>query len=390
MSVHAKAAGAVASVKVFFPNLDGLRFFAFFLVFLQHAFLRLFDDINLGPVLSFIKEGIFHQGDLGVSFFFTLSGFLITYLILNEIKAMGKLDVAAFYIRRALKIWPLYYFVVIFGFILYPKLKIALGFPGYIESGNPLFHALFLSNFDVMSLPRHFGAGSLNITWTVSIEEQFYLIWPLLFFYLPKRFFKYLFPAIIALSGFFRLSHIGQIQAMKFHTLSVISDMAIGGWAAYLSFNSAKFKEAFVNLKSFQIAFIYAFCISLILWENYLFSGTALIALRRVIFSVFFAFVILEQNFCVNSLYKISRLKKASELGKYTYGLYLLHPIVLTLCFNGLRFFEVSADGLLIGVLMGFWVFVINALLSYASYHFYEIRFLRLKERFTHIRSAVV
>src|SRR6476660_5257777 len=103
--------------KVFFPNLDGLRFFAFFLVYLQHAFGDLLAEIGQpGFWLGRLQTNVSGAGGIGVSFFFVLSGFLITYLILREIQLYGFLDVRAFYIRRSLRIWPLYYAVIIFGF----------------------------------------------------------------------------------------------------------------------------------------------------------------------------------------------------------------------------------------------------------------------------------
>ena len=150
------------------------------------------------------SAGIFASGWAGVSFFFVLSGFLITYLILAEVEWSEKLNVPAFYMRRILRIWPLYYAVLLFGFWLYPAVKSALGISSYIETGNPLSYLLFLSNFDVLSLGEGRGAMSINITWSVAIEEQFYIVWPLLFFFLPTRFYKFIFPTIILVSLWFR------------------------------------------------------------------------------------------------------------------------------------------------------------------------------------------
>src|SRR5262249_15856566 len=128
-----------------------------------------------------IKRLLFASGWMGVSFFFVLSGFLITYLILREIEVNGKLDILAFYVRRVLRIWPLYYLVIAFGFLCYPLLKSVFGFSSYIETGNSLYYMFFLSNFDVINLGHWLGNGrgamSTNITWSVAIEEQFYLLW---------------------------------------------------------------------------------------------------------------------------------------------------------------------------------------------------------------------
>ena len=105
--------------KVYFPNLDALRFFAFMFVYLRHGFGDVVKPIELGHfILNLLKNGLNDSGDIGVSFFFVLSGFLITYLILKEIEVTGKIDVRAFYIRRCLRIWPLYFVVVGVGFAL--------------------------------------------------------------------------------------------------------------------------------------------------------------------------------------------------------------------------------------------------------------------------------
>ncbi len=112
---------AAARSAVYFENLDALRFLAFFLVFLRHGFGDLARRVDAGSYCgSLIKDGLFNSGDVGVAFFFVLSGFLITYLILKEIETRGCLDARAFYIRRCLRIWPLYYAVVAIGCSWFP------------------------------------------------------------------------------------------------------------------------------------------------------------------------------------------------------------------------------------------------------------------------------
>jgi len=171
--VHAEEAGLPSQPR---PNLDDLRFFAFFLVYLQHGFgaaLRI--DENQKGALRLVRNAVFVSGWVGVSFFFVLSGFLITYLILYEIKLKGNLNVLAFYTRRVLRIWPLYYLVILFDFVGYPLLKSLFGFSSHIEAGNLLYYLSFLGNFDVIRLVHGdvHGPMSSNITWSVAIEEQF-------------------------------------------------------------------------------------------------------------------------------------------------------------------------------------------------------------------------
>jgi hypothetical protein len=112
---------------------------------MQHGFSPLVGSIagDLGILSSPVRR-LFAAGDCGVSLFFVLSGFLITYLILNELRQTGRIDVAAFWIRRCLRIWPLYYIVVLFSVVLYPMMKDLIGYDRNIQIGNPLLYFIFL------------------------------------------------------------------------------------------------------------------------------------------------------------------------------------------------------------------------------------------------------
>ena len=107
------------AAKIFFPDLDGLRTLAFLFVFIQHGLWGSFEFLNIpdSSVLSRIIYGV-TNGGTGVSIFFVLSGFLITYLLLMERNVMGRINVGYFYIRRVLRIWPLYFAVILFAFVV--------------------------------------------------------------------------------------------------------------------------------------------------------------------------------------------------------------------------------------------------------------------------------
>jgi peptidoglycan/LPS O-acetylase OafA/YrhL len=375
--------------KVYFPNLDGLRFFAFFLVYLQHGFGGAFSiDENQKGALRLLRNALFESGWAGVSFFFVLSGFLITYLILSEIKLKGKVDVLAFYTRRVLRIWPLYYVVILFGFVGYPLLKHLLGFSSHIEAGNPLYYLFFLGNFDVIHLGHGHGAMITNITWSVAIEEQFYLCWPLIFFLLPPRAYKYSFPVIILVSGLFRFHNLQDGMVLYFHSLSVISDMAVGGLTAYLAINSEKFTQLFAGLSRPLILAIYCLGFSVLILREHIFVGPVPATLDRLVCSLFFAFILTEQNYSERSPFKIRRLRLCSMLGIYTYGLYLIHPIAITLLTSGLKATSASTGSIIAGVAVGIGGLLLTVTLSYLSYERFEKRFLGLKRRFSYVLSG--
>jgi len=114
--------------KVYFPNLNGLRFIAAFLVIIHHVeqFKSILKLENYWGKIPFI--GII--GKLGVVLFFVLSGFLITYLLLTEEYSFKKISVKKFYMRRVIRIWPLYFLIILLAFIVLPNIQI-FNLPGY-------------------------------------------------------------------------------------------------------------------------------------------------------------------------------------------------------------------------------------------------------------------
>ena len=377
--------------KIFFPNLDGLRFLAFALVYLQHGYWNAFGKQEAGnPVLHALQNFFFLNGATGVSVFFVLSGFLITYLILSEIDLRGRLDVGAFYIRRALRIWPLYFAVVTFALVIYPYLKARMGM-GSTPTTRTLFYYVFLSNFDVLNI-SHFCKGSAamasNVTWSVAVEEQFYLLWPVLFFLVAKRFQGYVFGAVLLLSVSFRALNIDHDYTLDYHSLSVCGDLAMGGLAAYWSLRSATFKNSFEKrsacgrLTAYALGLLFMVAAPPLLGYGY---GNLPL---RLLSTAFYAFVILDQNFSASDSFKLSKSRFMSNWGKYTYGLYLLHPVALLVLTLVPRILHRDATGFLPDFLIGTLGLGLSMLMSYVSYNVVERRFLTLKARFSHIQSA--
>ena len=160
--------------RFYLPELDTLRFFAFLSVFVGHVGLI----YELPIILQFIgsrqlSRTLVFMGGYGVDLFFALSAYLLTRLFLRERTATGGIDVRSFYVRRILRIWPLYFFFV--------ALIACLGFfsPRFfaVEPAYLLSLVMFVANFFPM-MAGPFPARGLSILWSVSVEEQFYLLWP--------------------------------------------------------------------------------------------------------------------------------------------------------------------------------------------------------------------
>lgn len=370
---------AAKKEKIFFPNLDGLRFFSFLIVYCSHIFSTKFDYIKNAPWYRFFKGRLFSDGDLGVSFFFVLSGFLITYLLLKEKEFTGKIHVGSFYVRRALRIWPLYYFCVFFGFVIFPMLKTYFGqVPN--ETADPFLCSFFLNNYDrVINGPP--DSAVLSVLWSVAIEEQFYLVWPILFLLVPVKYYHFIFIGVITASLVYRATHIND----ETRTLGVISDMAMGGLGAYLSIKSKKFLKKIENIPGWLNLLPWIMALVFIVFKYQLFTGDFLITIKRLIIAFFFIWIILEQNFSRFSLFKISQLKIITRLGKYTYGLYCLHTIavlILMIIMEKLGINRQSWQLWLIEFPLGI---LFSIFMAYISYRFFESKFLRLKDRFAFI-----
>ncbi|MEO8086213.1 MAG: acyltransferase [Bacteroidota bacterium] len=368
--------------KVFFPNLDGLRFFSFLAVFLLHV---LVTDSRLIHESSWFKQAKFlAHADLGVSFFFVLSGFLISYLLLMENQSRGKIDVGAFYIRRILRIWPLYFFCVIYGFIITPYLRTWMG-QSPVENANPVLCSTFLNNFDrIWNGPPQ--SAVLGVLWSIAVEEQFYLLWPLLLLLTPRKYYPAIFFSVITASIIYR--SFVKTGVAEYHTLGVISDMAIGGLAAFLALRNQFFEKLFLKIpKPWTLAFYIVTALLILFWYQ-VFTWPILIVLRRVIMASCFVWIILEQNYNANSLFKISNFKIISRLGKYTYALYCLHPIGISVTVVALRHFGMNQYAWQIIFVQIPVSLLASILLSYVSYHAFEKHFLKLKERFAYITKG--
>jgi peptidoglycan/LPS O-acetylase OafA/YrhL len=145
------------------PELDVLRFGAFLLIFLHHALPHSSAEYPMGAPLAPALAAVARSGALGVDLFFALSSYLITELLLREHRSTGSINIQAFYIRRILRIWPLYFFALLMASPSLPW--------GYLAA-----FALLSGNW--VCATAGFPASPFTLLWSVSIEEQFYLVWP--------------------------------------------------------------------------------------------------------------------------------------------------------------------------------------------------------------------
>lgn len=367
--------------KVFFPNLDGLRYVAFFAVFVQHALgLGLEPHFPKSYVMNKLTNFLIWSGGSGVSLFFVLSGFLITYLLLKEYEKNGRIDVGAFYVRRTLRIWPLYFALVLFGLFVYAPLE---GFYQQLNS-EKWKYLFFAGNF--ACLQPGGNIHPISITWSVAVEEQFYLVWPLLFAFTPRKWWLFICPLVMLLSLGFRIMHYDEaITVLYFNSFALIYDMALGGLCAYLSLNNKGFKSFFEQLKNKYRLLIYITGFLILIFGTRILPETGYYVYLRLCSTALFAFIICDQCFNLSTVAKFGNAAFLTRWGKYTYGMYLLHPVVQEYTARVAKpiLYQVSEVPLLF----------VNALLAlvathavcYLSYKYFESPFLKLKKKFSYI-----
>lgn len=368
--------------KIYFPNLNGLRFIAAFLVIIHHIeqFKSISNIENYWGEIPFI--GII--GKLGVVLFFVLSGFLITYLLLTEEHSFKKISIRKFYVRRMLRIWPLYFLIIILAFFVLPNISIFTlpGFGKDVIYSNLLLklflYAIFFPNL-VLSLLGIVPYASH--TWSIGTEEQYYLVWPIILKYFKKyRIILMLFIVFSYLAfGKILSAHYSDILPYKnvikaFWSSFNIDCMAIGGIFAILLFQKNKF------LKLIQNNTVFYLTITLVIFL--MLKGIHIPYIHYEFYSVLFGIIIL--NFASNDKIKISLENRLfNYLGNISYGLYMYHPIGIVLAI---------AISISIGLTTNWLIyplsFTLTIIIAGLSYKYFESFFLKFKDKFSIVLSG--
>ncbi len=382
----------------YFPSLDIVRFVAFMLVFVSHASL-FFGYINTSHRWSDFREVFLTHGDLGVTFFFVLSGFLITYLLMSEKHQNGEINIRKFYMRRLLRIWPVYFitiFIAVWALPYYMNLLgISQAVPFNISDGLNSYpwYVFFIGNFNMfINTPP---SVTLAVLWSISVEQQFYLLWPLVIRKIKQRNIPLILLSVILVSTVYRFIHAYpyDYNTIKYSTFSVMSDIAIGCLVAWFFFEKSKITLWAKNLSHTKYFLIYySSLIILILSRSSIFDvdqiviRRLLIATEPVVFAVLFGFIIarlagLRDEF-ITGRHPIQKM--LVYLGQISYGLYCYHMIVLVtvmgVIYKGGYATTYHSIGQLIFVF--FLTLIISIICAVVSYHFIEKNILKLKKRF--------
>lgn len=376
-------------VRGYRPELDAVRFLAFLLVFVHHFLLYSPIFANRRSLIAFAGEkglrvlvALTEACGMGLCLFFALSAYLITNLLLEEQKRFTAISVRRFYIRRALRIWPLYFLGVAVG------IGFALASHQRNDVTGFVWYLLFAGNF-------YCGAfgwlhNPMNPLWSISIEEQFYLLWPCAMRWLSRR--GLVICAVVFIVGanltlFIYGQHRVATDVLPWTSSPVQFEMFATG--ILLSLGSKWFPQ-------FKLGVGLVLAVTgTLLWfvACYVFhlketagAGTSSISASLVtgygLAALGCAAVL--QGFCMIGPSHIPQW--AASLGKISYGLYVYH--VLAVDFSHALF--ISKHGFLpfaASVLVALLLTIAAATISYA---YVESPFLRLKRRFELLHSRPI
>lgn len=350
--------------SVHLKGLNGLRAIAAFGVVIAHTTAP---DFNLNSILPI---GLAHYS---VTIFFTLSGFLITYLLFLE-KEQKEISVKKFYIRRILRIWPLY-----FAYLLVACIISYIQTPEELPGSLP-YYLFFAANVPAILLST---LPYLGHYWSLGVEEQFYLFWP----WIIKRSGNvlkgvFLFTAIfLVIKLIVRLFFFDESNTIILRSFFItrFECMSIGGIGALLCLQKNKlfFKLTANNLTEI----ICWLCIGVIAANRFFVSPFV----NHDIVAVITVCIIVNLSFNKKAIINLEN-RFFDFLGKISYGIYIIHPLVVIFFSRWINQFNLLAGWKYIILYSG--VLLLTVILAWLSYEFFEKRFLRLKDRFSVVKTV--
>lgn len=354
--------------KIYLSGLNGLRAIAAISVLVSHVGLKLFKASNLN----------IYKIDLnfdGVTLFFVISGFLITYLLLIEKDKSLTIDIPKFYIRRILRIWPIYYLIIALTlFILIFVSNISM-----FHTFNVFYYIFFAANIPFVLSQ---GIPLISHYWSIGVEEQFYLFWP----WIVRNTRNQLLYKVLALFIFIFIIKLGfwyflgsDSLLYRFFVVTRFHCMMIGAIGAILFMNPDNILIKLCSNKYVQI--VNWILVLLLLFGLFRLPAPISVEITSILSLILIIGQITVRNRIVNL-----ELIFFNFLGRISYGLYVIHPLVIYVYTN--VFSNVNISSLSISVCMYVLVLITTIGLAYFSYEYFEKRFLKMKTKYSVVIST--
>ena len=367
-------------MRLYFSGLNGLRAIAALAVVFAHTTKGL-NEFGLNCYIFGKTAGgsavTTTLASFGVSIFFTLSGFLITYLLLKE-KEVAEINIKNFYIRRILRIWPLYYLYLIIAIITAYVFNISY------EATSILFYIFLLAN-----VPFIIG-GFFPFTahyWSLGVEEQFYSFWP----WLVKKSTNLLKTTVIVCFALITLKVILRLIDIKtnngdpglFYNIIHVTRfhcMLIGAIGSILYYkNNVTFLKLTNNFIAQFISWLVIFLSTINQFHISSIIDNELISFVTV-------FLIISQTEKSKRLINLNT-SFFDFIGKISYGIYMIHPLIIFYLSKVLVFS--NDDSIYNYIIVYCAVFSITIFVAYISYSYFEKYFLDMKDKYSAVKSTV-
>ncbi len=367
----------------YFPGFNALRFFAAFLVVIFHI-----EETRLMFELpNHCDWSIVSHGRLAVTFFFVLSGFLITYLLLKEHARHDDVSVSRFYMRRVLRIWPLYFSMVAMGLLVIPLLSKAAKVP-YESPYNGMEVLPYYLFFMPFLVNLFYGNHFLTPLWSIGVEEIYYGVWAPVFKWLRSWIVPIMLGVVLVKSaiGIWATQFPADSRLNELLAMLQFDAMAIGGLAAWLLYRrEVPLEESFFFSRLAQVVLFVPLVLRLI-GHNGLMENSSVYAFfsRPVLVDLWtmslFAWLLVNVSLNPKSLLCLEN-RILNRLGDISYGIYMLHCLVISLLM--VPFVDDLKDDTEFGMTLLIHVVIITVtiLLALASKRYLEDPFLRLKDR---------
>lgn len=354
--------------RKYYPALDGLRGLAILLVVVYHNF-------------GFIN--VFFFGWLGVDLFFVLSGFLITDILLKTIGEKNFLR--NFFMRRILRIFPLYYFGLVLFLFVIPLFAEHFNVKYYTD--NQFWLWTYLQNW--LYIFRNPGqTNTLNHLWSLAVEEQFYLLWPLVILLLRKPkwlliFISLLLAGVLGLRLWAWINQVADLAYFNLYTFTRIDGICIGCMVALL----LRIYPGFLKKYTSPIVLFFAVMNLAFFFVNraYDFGFPYLALAGYTTFAMIFGLLVNEAvtggTKLIDFLFNIPVLK---FFGRISYGFYVFHwPLYILFSPWLIKQFSKFSSGSLLQFSVSLAATVIAILVSWLSFRYFERYFLKLKTKYS-------
>ncbi|OJV55434.1 MAG: hypothetical protein BGO31_18895 [Bacteroidetes bacterium 43-16] len=362
----------------YFKGLNALRFIAASLVVLHHGeALR----IKLNTV-NYKNLALFNLGGVAVEFFFVLSGFLITYLMLKEIKVSNTIAVRKFYFRRIVRIWPLYFLLVFLGTLLIPFLvqqfNVDYEVP-YTFKDTWMYFVFFMPSL----VTYYWGHHLLEPLWSIGVEEWFYLMWAPLIKLFKQHIFKLLAGVLVlkyilnALANYV-FEDMGLFREIV-NTFAVES-MAVGGLGALFLYKAARPVKEMPLFGPVGRVIVLALLGSFMFFENEYWSVFHPHFFSRPVLDLTFIYVIILVSIGYKES-KFSNSKLLNWLGELSYGIYMYHMLVIGVVLVVVKKMPfLNSLPLLGSIVFYILVFLLTITVAALSKKYFENRFMPKKK----------